>query len=223
MQQGKKRKKSDATDTKLRRLEDCFLYAIASPADLAARLNSSVPELERLAHASKSYKIWKTRAGRKIQEPKIELQRLHRRVHELLSRVEAPAYLHSSVTGRSYITNARKHVSPSSTIKLDLQKFFPSVTRHVLFQFFHQRMHCARDAAGLLSRLLTCDGRLATGSCASSILAYYSCKDMFDELNTLASQNNLTLTCYVDDITITGDHATRVLGDARTIIAEYGR
>jgi retron-type reverse transcriptase len=45
---------------------------------------------------------------------------------------------------------------------------------------------------------------------------------MFDELDALARQNNLTLTCYVDDVTITGDRASLILGEARQIVAAYG-
>jgi RNA-directed DNA polymerase len=208
--------------SKLPRLEDCYLFAIASPADLAARLKSSVPKLEKLAHDAHAYKIWTTEKGRKIQEPKAALQEIHGRVHQLLSRVETPNYLHSSVRGRSYITNAREHVSTAPGAKLDLKKFFPSVTRQAIFQFFYHRMRCARDVSGLLSRLLTCGGRLATGSRTSSILAYYCFKEMFDELHALATARGLVLTCYVDDITLTGVGAAQSVIDARQIIAAHG-
>jgi hypothetical protein len=46
---------------------------------------------------------------------------------------------------------------------------------------------------------------------------------MFDELNDLAITHGLVMTCYVDDITFSGDGATRsVLFEARKIIARYG-
>jgi RNA-directed DNA polymerase len=217
-----KRRHSRIKGSKLSRLEDCYLYAIASPVDLARRLNSSVPKLERLANDPRSYNIWITDKGRKIQEPKPALQEIHGRVHDLLTRVQTPEYLHSSVTGRSYITNARKHVGHAPCAKLDLKKFFPSVSRHAIFQFFYHRMGCARDAAGLLSRLLTFDGRLPTGSRTSSILAFYCFKDMFDELDDLAKSRGLVFTCYVDDVTFTGVGAPRRLAEVRKIIAAYG-
>jgi RNA-directed DNA polymerase len=221
----KKKKKPKTSRTKISKrlkLEDCYLYAIASPADLAARLHSSVAELEKWANSPKRYNIWTTEKGRKIQEPKPELQRIHGRVHELLSRVEPPSYLHSSVRAHSYITNARQHISAAPAVKFDIKKFFPSVKRHAVFQFFYQRMRCARDVAGLFARLLTCDDRLATGSRASPILAYYCFKDLFDELHAAAIERNLVLTCYVDDITVTGNGAARYLPIARSIIAAHG-
>lgn len=221
MTTAKKKKESNTISSKLLKLENCYLFAIASPADLAARLGASVAEIEELANAN-PYKFWTTAAGREIQEPKRPLQRLHGRVHELLARVEPPPYLHSSVRGTSYITNAKAHISPHPAVKLDIKKFFPSVTRHALFQFFYHRMKCARDAAGLLARLLTCDGRLATGSRASPILAYYAFKEMFDELYEAALARDLNLTCYVDDITITGVGSSQFLPKARKIVTAYG-
>lgn len=217
-----KKKRSREEGSTLPRLEDCYLFAIASPTDLAIRLNSSVAELEQLAHDEHAYKIWKNEKGRKIQEPKSSLQRLHGRVHKLLARVEPPNYLHSSVRGRSYITNARAHISREPAAKLDLKKFFPSVSRHAVFQFFYRRMNCARDVAGLLAHLLTCGGCLATGSRASSILAYYCYKEMFDEIDVLARENRLLLTGYVDDITITGVGASRPMPEVRKIISAHG-
>jgi RNA-directed DNA polymerase len=205
-------------------LEDCFLFAISSPADLARRLGISLTALDEHASNKSPYKHWTLAGGRKIQEPKGPLQKIHGRVHKLLARVQPPPYLHSGVRKHSYITNARQHVSAAPAIKLDIRKFFPSVTRHHVFQFFYHRMRCARDVSGILATLLTCDGRLATGSRASPILAYYCFSEMFEELALLAACRGLVLTCYVDDIAITGEGALRqeVLAEARRIIAAYG-
>jgi len=217
-------KRRNSERSKLLTLESCFLFAIASPADLARRLGISVAELDQHARNKNSYKHWTMASGRKIQEPKGPLQRIHGRVHELLARVQPPHYLHSGVRKLSYITNARQHISSAPAIKLDIRKFLPSVTRHHVFQFFYQRMRCARDVSGILATFLTCDGRLATGSRASPILAYYCFADMFDELGALAARRRLVLTCYVDDVAMTGEGALQheVLAEARRIIAAYG-
>jgi len=46
---------------------------------------------------------------------------------------------------------------------------------------------------------------------------------MFDELATLAASRGLVLTCYVDDITITGSASAsyETLAQVRRIIADY--
>jgi hypothetical protein len=64
---------------------------------------------------------------------------------------------------------------------------------------------------------------LATGSSASPIIAYYAFKPMFDALAELAGRHDLTMTAYVDDITMSGEAAGRsVLYEAHQIISEFG-
>src|SRR5687768_9339222 len=96
----------------------CWLYAIASPADLARRRLSTnaypitIDDLNRLTKDLGNFKLFSIRKhgkDRAIQEPKRELQRIHRRVHDLLSRVQVPDYLHSAVAGKSYLSNAAAH------------------------------------------------------------------------------------------------------------------
>jgi RNA-directed DNA polymerase len=77
--------------------------------------------------------------------------------------------------------------------------------------------------AGTLANLLTFDARLPTGSSASPIIAYYAFKPMFDALADLAERHGLKMTCYVDDITMSGALAGRtVLYEAHQIISKTG-
>lgn len=222
------------TTTRMRKplaINDCWLYAISSKADLAYRLSPkdcslTVNELEQLSVDAGNFKLFSIRQGdknREVQEPKRDLQKLHSRIHKLLARVQVPTYLHSAVKGKSYLSNARAHNPVSSTIKIDVKKFFPSVPRRTIFRFFEQTMHCRRDVAGMLADILTFDARLPTGSSASPIIAYYAFKPMFDELSMYAERHGLIMTCYVDDITMSGDGACRsILFDLHKIISRHG-
>jgi hypothetical protein len=214
------------------RLEDCGLYAVASPKFLAARLSTkhqqfSAADLQALANDSGNFKLWDKRnkdgSKRRIEEPKPLLQRIHKRVHILLSRIEVPSYLHSAVKGRSYLSNAADHDPGVRTIKIDVKKFFPSVPRAKVFGFFRDTLKCRPDVAGLMAHLLTFQGHLPTGSCASPIIAYYAFKQMFDEIAALSARYGLHMTCYVDDMTLSGENATgQVLAEIRAIVARYG-
>ncbi len=210
------------TVTKLR-LEDCHLYAVDSPADLARRLGISVDALERLANGCDQYKLWTTDDGRDVEEPKRELQQVHAKVHKYLSRVCVPNYLHSPVKQRSYVTNARAHAIGGPSVKIDIRKFFQSVTKAAIRRFFKGDMRCKGDVAELLAKLLTFNGHLPTGSSSSPILAYYAFLGMFREIETLAASQGLTVTCYVDDITVTGSANLGVtVQELQTIIARAG-
>jgi len=204
-------------------LERSHLYGIRSPHLLAKKLGFLVSDLERLANGS-SYRVFNLKeSGRRVEEPPPVLQYLHRKIHRYLSRIEVPDYLHSTVKGRSYVTNARAHIGIGPLVKIDVKKFFPSVPQHRVMQFFRDTMKCAGDVAGLLANLLCREGRLPTGSSASPIMSYYAFKPMFDEIERLCAEKQLKLSCYVDDITISGRGANRsILHQVRTIIARHG-
>jgi RNA-directed DNA polymerase len=208
------------------RLSDCWLSGVASPADLADRLSTkgnkfTVDDLRKLATDEGNFKLFdlvndKGKA-RAIQWPKRRLQKIHSRVHILLSRVAVPTYLHSAVEGKSYVSNATAHNSGVPVVKIDIKKFFPSVSRAAVFNFFVGPLRCRSDVAGLLADILTYQAHLPTGGAASPILAYYSFKEMFDEIERLARSRDLTMTCYVDDIALSGARANK--GLIREILA----
>jgi hypothetical protein len=214
------------------RIEECWLYAIASPADLARRLSSrgfvlTTKEIEQLSKDAGNFKLFAIKKSngkmRAIQEPKPKLQRAHRRIHELLSRVQVPTYLHSAVRGKSYLSNAHAHALGVAVIKIDVKEFFASVPRDAVLRFFRKTMKCRQDVAGLLADLLTFDAHLPTGSSASPIIAYYAFKPMFDEIERLAKVHSLIMTCYVDDMALSGSAAVKsTLFETRKIIARFG-
>jgi RNA-directed DNA polymerase len=204
-------------------IDRCHLYGIRSPHALAKRLGWDLNKLDGLA-ANGSYRVFAHKVtGRMIQEPGPALQSLHRQLHRYLGRVEVPIYLHSAVKGRSYLTNARAHVGVGALVKIDIAKFYQSVPQHRVMHFFRDIMNCAEDVAGLLANLICFQGKLATGSSVSPIISYYAYKSLFDGLADLAAGHGLVMTCYVDDITMSGPNATNaVLHEARTMIFRTG-
>ena len=213
-------------------LSECWLSAIASPSTLARRLSTrvhkiTVNDLSFFARDGGNYRLFSISnekgKARPIQWPKRRLQAVHARIHKLLSRVAVPSYLHSAVRGRSYVSNATAHDPKMPTIKIDIKKFFPSVSRVVIFNFFAGPLKCRRDVAGVLANILTFDARLPTGSAASPIIAYYAFKPMFDEIARYAESLGLTMTCYVDDMALSGPKANgAVLYAIKSIIARHG-
>jgi hypothetical protein len=213
-------------------LDQCALFAVSSPQMLAARLSTprrlvTVEELEAFATQTGHYSIRETpkpHGGfRKIEEPKKRLQEIHGRIHSLLSRVTLPDYVHSVRKGRSYITNARQHLGRGETVKLDIEKFYPSVRRAAIANFFVAQMLCAKDVSALLGRLLTIDGHLPTGSRASPILSYFVNRLMFDEIAACATSRGLTMTLYVDDMCLSGAGANNAaIRAVRGIVSKYG-
>tara|TARA_R110000822_G_scaffold184513_4_gene323851 strand:- start:244 stop:1209 length:966 start_codon:yes stop_codon:yes gene_type:complete len=203
--------------------EQSHLYGIKSPQALANRLGWPLDKLRGLANSG-GYRVYNhKKTGREIQEPGAALQSLHRQIHKYLSRIKTPDYLHSAVKGKSYLSNAKAHVGDVSLIKIDIAKFYQSVAQHKVMHFFRDVMDCAPDVAGLLANLICFRGVLPTGSSASPIISFYTYKFLFDDLAGLADAYGLTMTCYVDDITMSGELASRqILQEARTMIFRAG-
>lgn len=191
------------------------LYKLNSRRKLADLFGMPVKELERLAKRPDNYRKFtigkNTDKPRNVEEPKAHLERLHRRLFNLLRRIETPEYLHSGVKGKSYITNAKEHIGSDTLITLDIRQFFPSTLGWHVFEFYHEIMCCSRDVSGLLTTLSTCDNHVPTGSCLSQVIAFYAHYRMFEDMFALTSSRNLKMTCYVDDITISGKNANKAL------------
>lgn len=200
-----------------------IFYKVTSPQMLADRLRVTLDELNELCAATDNYKRWtEKKTGRPIQEPKPKLDKVHKRVALLLAKIETPDYLHSAIRGRSYITNARGHSVDDGCVKIDVQKFYPSVRSQAVHHFFLDRMLCSGDVAGILTKLLTVDGHLPTGSSSSPILSYFAYEDMFDALAAMAVAKDCVMTVYVDDVVFTGVGAKRgLLYAAQKIFSSY--
>jgi hypothetical protein len=208
-------------------LNQCPLYKIASRKRLALDVfNVDLSFLERLAANERNFRVFTIRQGdkdRQVEVPKAALERIHRRLFNLLERIEKPDYLHSGVRGRSYISNAKVHIGAVPLVKLDLKKFYPSVDGAKVFRFFTGTMRCSPDVAGLLTRLCTFENHVPTGSCVSQLLAFFAAKPLFDELHALATGASVRDSCYVDDLTWSGHGATPAfLWAAKQVVHRHG-
>ncbi len=187
------------------------LYKLNSRRKLAALFNLSLNKLESLAKRTDNYRVFlkdkNSETCRQFEVPKPHFEFIHRRLFHLLRKVDPPVYLHSGIKGKSYITNAKAHLDSERAITLDIRKFFPSTLGWHVFEFFNGILYCSRDVSGLLTALCTYDNHVPTGSCLSQPLAFYAHYKMFEEINALATSLGLKMTCYVDDMTLSGAKA----------------
>lgn len=173
--------------------------------------------------AREGYRVWKNEKDREIQAPIFWMATVHKRIASLLSRIELPDYLFSR-KGRSYADNARQHVGNQLLVKTDISKFYPSTTRRMVLNMFIEDFQCAEDVANRLANICCYkQEHLPTGSPLSGRVAFFAARQMFDEVATLASGSNCTMTTYVDDITLSGPNATKaLLGEVRKIVSRHG-
>jgi hypothetical protein len=212
-------------------LNQSRLYRLRRRKALAELLEISLKDLEALANASPpEYMCFKKeirkngkKKSRWIEQPKKNLKMVQKKLMRLLSRIQPPEYIQSAFRGRSYVTNARVHSCGQPVAKIDIRSFFPSSSGRWVCRCFVEGFGCSEDVAMVLTKLLTINGHLPTGGNASTIVSFYAYKPMFDEINQLATQSGLTMTCCVDDMTFSGSSATgRFLNEVRMIVQRYG-
>ncbi|MGB6211538.1 reverse transcriptase family protein [Pseudomonas mandelii] len=215
-------------------ITQCALYKLTSPAKLIAVLNSTEVSLGSILASDENYRQFtlleevnpfsgKITKARLVQTPARNLRSIHERILKLLQRVRYPEYAHAGVKKRSYRSNAKVHESSRTVATFDLKNFYGSTSSFMVREFFTKQLNCVGDVAGMLTALTTFHNCLPTGSPLSPLLALYTAKPMFDALELLAKKYNLKFTCYVDDLTFSGDALPPSLArDVKSIVVRHG-
>lgn len=208
-------------------LDQCGLYALKSPRQLAARLNRTQNFLEQRSNKPELYKVWeeakKSGGFRVIEAPREDLKLLQKRIADLLQRVLAPKFLFSPVKGLSYVENALSHQNSSEVRLLDIVDYFGNCSSKSVFNFFRSDLRCVPDVAWLLTGLSTRNDHLPQGSPCSPILSFYCCKPMWERIFSAVSEAGCIVTVYVDDITISGPSVPeKLIWRVKEILHAYG-
>jgi len=203
-------------------LQQSPLYRLRGKGRFETVLGVSWDSVEALLQ-SDAYRVWTNEKGREIQAPIHWMAAVHKTIGDLLGRIEIPGYVFSQ-KGRSYADNARQHLGKHPVIKTDIHRFYPSVTRAMVFRTFVRDFECAADVADRLADICCYQQRhLPTGSPLSGRVAFFAARQLFDEIDQLAQRHECKLTIYVDDITLSGPRATKqLLAMVRSLIARHG-
>lgn len=192
-------------------LNQSRLFKVKSPKQLANILGITFDDFVSIETMQRPYNERTIQTGsdkkpkiREIQEPNGLLKHVHRKVSEILAKIEPPPFLFCPVKGRSYVSNAISHIGSHQVRTIDIKNYFPSTKHYHVYRFFHHIMKCAKDVSFRLSRILTVDGHLATGSPVSPILSFYAFFEMWTQIAEMATNCGCRLTVYVDDVTISG-------------------
>jgi len=130
-----------------------------------------------------------------------QLKEIHRRIKTtFFDRVKFPDYLHGSLKGCDYVTNAQLHTKKQLLICEDVKKFFPSVTSEKVEDVWCAFFGFAPEVAHLLASLTTKQGALPQGAVTSSYLANLVLWRDEPLLHAKLAARGITYSRYVDDI-----------------------
>lgn len=177
-------------------------------ASLEAPLGKTVFDLHRLAEACDSGSAYNlgflTIRGksRALAMPRPGLDAVQRRINQILYPVDISLGLsaHGYVARRSTLSNARPHAGARYLQKFDIKDFFSNVNVAQVESTFIG-LGFGAEAAALLSRLVTCRGRLPLGARTSPRVSNMVLIDFDDQMELLAQEHSLNYTRYADDLT----------------------
>lgn len=168
-----------------------------------------------------TYRIPKKSGGyRDILSPRIPLKCMLWDVLVLLDAFFEPsACAMGFVKGKSIADNARTHVGKNYVFNIDLQNFFPSITRDRVFKtLLAEPFNFTQQHAGWLADLSTTKmygiepdpglskRRVPQGAPTSPIISNAVCVRLDRRLDGLARELGLVYSRYADDITFSSDH-----------------
>lgn len=202
------------------------LWKLSSIHLLASLLRLNEGQMRQLSSSSE-YNFFtdssKPEKPREVQEPLGSTMRTHYRFVKLLDSIQRPEFLHSATRKRSNITNAEKHKGDASVIKTDIKSFYQNTTFHHVKSFFYVDLGWPHDIAKMMASICTVNGHLPTGSCLSPLLSYWAHRHAFEAIEALCVSKNVTLTLYVDDLTLSGKLANkRLLKQVKILIGQRG-
>lgn len=208
------------------------LYNTSTKSKLASLFSIGIQELKdcindyrqfQLIPEPDPFKTGKPPKTRQVQKPAPRLMIIHERILKLLRCVRVPEYMQFALKGTSYKINAESHLGKNSVATLDIRNFFGSTSKSKIFNFFKEALKAPGDVANLYADLITFDNCLPTGSPLSPLISFYANKSLFDDINNIAKAHNLTFTCYVDDLTFSGDKISDgFMWQIEQAIAAYG-
>ncbi|MDZ4808792.1 MAG: reverse transcriptase family protein [Bacteroidota bacterium] len=118
----------------------------------------------------------------------------------ILQKLEIPEYAFGAIKGKDNISNAKKHQGKKYIFTTDLTNFFPSVNHRQVFEMYLS-FDFSPTVARYLTKLTTYKGKLPQGAPTSPIVANLVFVKTGKRLQEFATENKLTFTSFVDDLT----------------------
>lgn len=183
------------------------LFGISTLSELAEILDFPVKSLiEASQKGYRSYYVQGKSKKRLIEEPNVLLKLILKDLKKLLVEMfDCPEYNKCWAGGNNYL-NAQAHAGQHAFVTTDISSFFTNSKACYVRKFFKDKLKISEEALDLLVQMCTYKGHIPTGAPTSSILAFLSHKDLFDEIAEYMEERDITFTLYVDDITLSAKH-----------------
>lgn len=153
----------------------------------------------------RTFRIGKKGGGsREISSPRFFLKSIQYWIKSyILSQFNAHNACHSYRIGKSIITNANEHARKSYVGNVDIEDFFGSVDKKMVFECLRKHGY-GSELSRSIAGLVTFNNSLPQGAPTSPEISNAILFDFDERLFAAASDVGVTYTRYADDITLSG-------------------
>lgn len=163
-----------------------------------------------------------------ITAPHDTLKEVRRAIYEqiLLPAYEPSAITHGFIRGRDIRTNAQAHIIdgqlPKSALNIDFKDAFPSVRGKTVYEIF-RRLTDSHEMAMILGYLCTWDSAIPQGAPTSPMVLNFALREFDEKFAELGRKHGLTVSRYVDDLTLSSAELERIPDKIFTHTARLGK
>jgi len=151
-------------------------------------------------------RIAKPRKLRVIDNPSEELKAVQSLITErLLKQVELPEHVCGGVKGKSVLDNVALHSGARVLIKIDIARFFPSITNVHVYRVWAGLLGCSPEISGLLTQLTTFERHLPQGAPSSTLLANLVLYSADGPIRGECERVGIRYSSWIDDLAFSSD------------------
>lgn len=122
----------------------------------------------------------------------------------ILSKIKLNYCVHGFAKKKSIVTNAKIHLNQPELLKIDLEKFFPSISKNRVIAMFY-RLGYPSEVAFYLASICCLDECLPQGAPTSPTISNIIAIRLDNRIFAFAKKFELKYTRYADDLAISGD------------------
>lgn len=150
----------------------------------------------------------------------------YRLLTKVLNKLNLPDYVYAFERNRNIPTMAALHVNKHCIISLDIKDFFHSIKQEKLYEVMC-RLGLREYPARTISELCTYKAFVPQGALTSPKISNLITSVTFGpEIDAYCSLNNLTLTIYADDVTVSSNDTSinprQIIQDLTAYIQSHG-
>ena len=149
---------------------------------------------------------------RRIDNPSAELKRVQSLIEQRLLRpLCLPSHICGGIKGKNVLDNATLHQNSRVLIKIDVKRFFPSITNKHVYAVWRELLNCSPEISGLLTKLTTFERHLPQGAPSSTMVAnlvLYSCDSA---IRGECRRRNIQYSSWVDDLAFSSNDPRPVI------------